>query len=192
MRLVLLAATAATALALGGVSTAGATPITLVGTDGPGFHIVLTKSGKPLKVAKPGSYSLTVSDKSSLHNFHIFGPGLNKVVTTIAPHANSTVAGMRSKMSCTAGILCENERPRSPLNALVRKSQYCAHIGLSSPSAAVARAISAWSAWGLIRMSIGLPIANTPMNTSSDMTKSTTMLCISRRIRKTVTARRLP
>ena len=92
MRLALLTATAAAALALGGVSTAGAAPIKLVGTDGPGFHIVLTKSGKPLKVAKPGSYSLTVSDKSSLHNFHIFGPGLNKVVTTIAFVGKKTVS----------------------------------------------------------------------------------------------------
>jgi plastocyanin len=92
MRLALLAATTATALALGGVSTAGAAPIKLVGTDGPGFHIVLTKGGKPLKVAKPDSYSLTVSDKSSLHNFHIFGPGLNKVVTTIAFVGKKTVS----------------------------------------------------------------------------------------------------
>ena len=101
----------------------------------------------------------------------------SRIDISIAQSASSTVAGMRSKMSCTAGMLCENERPRSPLNALVRKSQYCTHIGLSSPSAAVARAISAWSAWGLIRMSIGLPIANTPTNIRSDITSSATTLC---------------
>ena len=40
-----------------------------------------------------------------------------------------------------------------------RKLQYCAHSGLSRPSAAIARSRSIWSACGLIRMSIGLPIA---------------------------------
>ena len=78
---------------------------------------------------------------------------------TIAVSASSIVAGMRSRMSCTAGTLETNDLPRSPVKAPARKVQYCRHSGWSSPSAAVARAISAWSACGLIRMSTGLPMA---------------------------------
>ena len=61
----------------------------------------------------------------------------------VATTASSTVAGMRCKISCTAGMLEANDLPRSPLSAAVRKCQYCTHTGLSSPSAAVTRAISA-------------------------------------------------
>jgi plastocyanin len=32
---------------------------------------------------KPGSYTITVKDKSAEHNFHVSGPGVNKVVTTV-------------------------------------------------------------------------------------------------------------
>ena len=81
------------------------------------------------------------------------------IAMTIALSASSTVAGMRCRMSSTAGTFDVNERPSSPANALARKFQYCTGSGLSRPSAAVARAISAWSACGLMRMSTGLPIA---------------------------------
>jgi plastocyanin len=84
MKLGLLILTAAMALTLvvAGSAAAAATP--LAGTDGPGFTIVLMKGGKQVKTLKPGKYALAVNDKSASHNFHIFGPGLNKVVTTIA------------------------------------------------------------------------------------------------------------
>jgi Copper binding proteins, plastocyanin/azurin family len=49
---------------------AAATP--LAGTVGPGFTISMKKP------TKAGSYKLTVNDKSSIHNFHITGPGVNK------------------------------------------------------------------------------------------------------------------
>ena len=45
---------------------------------GPGFTITLTKAGKPVKTLKPGSYKITVADKSSSHNFHILGPGVKQ------------------------------------------------------------------------------------------------------------------
>ena len=60
-----------------------ATPPKLTGTVGPGFTITLTKAGKAVKTLKPGSYAITVKDKSSEHNFHIFGPGVKNVVTTV-------------------------------------------------------------------------------------------------------------
>jgi plastocyanin len=74
----------AASLALAAPALAGpaaATP--LAGTVGPGFTITLAKAGKNVKTLKPGSYVITVKDKSSKHNFHIFGPGVAKVVTSV-------------------------------------------------------------------------------------------------------------
>jgi plastocyanin len=73
--LVLIAALAAFVVAVG-TASAGATQ--LVGTDGPGFTITLTKGGKKVTSLKPGAYKLVVHDKSGIHNFHLTGPGLNK------------------------------------------------------------------------------------------------------------------
>ena len=101
---------------------------------------------------------------------------------SIAAIASSIVAGIRCRMSPSAGVACTNDRPRSPVTAPFRNTTYCSHSGLSRPSAAMARSRSIWSACGLIRMSIGLPIAYTPTNTSSDITKSTTTLCMLRRM----------
>jgi plastocyanin len=92
MRLALLTTTGITAIALAGAGTATAAPIALVGSAGPGFRITLTNGGKALKTVKPGAYTLTVRDKSAIHNFHIFGPGLNKVVTTIPFVGKKTVS----------------------------------------------------------------------------------------------------
>jgi plastocyanin len=50
----------------------------LVGTVGPGFTITLTQGGKKVKTLKPGTYKITVHDKGTIHNFHLFGPGVNK------------------------------------------------------------------------------------------------------------------
>jgi len=57
------------------VAGASATASTgkLVGTDGPGFTITLSS-----KSVKAGSYTITVKDKSNIHNFHLIGPGVNK------------------------------------------------------------------------------------------------------------------
>ena len=81
------------------------------------------------------------------------------IAISIAAIASSIVAGMRSRIRPSAGVLCTNDRPRSPCTAPFRNVRYCAHSGLLRPSAAIARSRSAWSAWGLIKISIGLPIA---------------------------------
>jgi plastocyanin len=67
----------AAALALPAAAPAVATKTILKGTVGPGFTISL-KTAKGLKVTtlKPGIYAITVADKSSIHNFHLRGPGL--------------------------------------------------------------------------------------------------------------------
>jgi plastocyanin len=49
----------------------------LVATDGPGFTITLTQGGKKVTALKAGTYTITVQDKSSIHDFHLTGPGVN-------------------------------------------------------------------------------------------------------------------
>jgi plastocyanin len=48
-----------------------ATPV-FKGTVGPGFTIKMAT-----KPTKPGTIKLVVSDKASIHNFHLVGPGVN-------------------------------------------------------------------------------------------------------------------
>jgi plastocyanin len=58
----------------------------VTGTVGPGFTISMAK-----KPTKAGKYSLVVSDKSSEHNFHLTGPGVN-VKTSVAKTGTKTFA----------------------------------------------------------------------------------------------------
>jgi plastocyanin len=53
----------------------------LVGEVGPGFSIEVTQGGKDVKTLKPGTYTIKVEDKATIHNFHLKGPGLNKSTT---------------------------------------------------------------------------------------------------------------
>ena len=78
MSLALAAALMAVSVA---VATASTTATKLVGTDGPGFTITLTKAGKKVKTLKAGKYTITNRDKSNIHNFHLKGPGLNKLTS---------------------------------------------------------------------------------------------------------------
>ncbi len=57
---------------------ASSSAVTLKGEVGPGFSIDVEKAGKDLKTIKAGMYKIKVEDKSSIHNFHLMGPGLNK------------------------------------------------------------------------------------------------------------------
>jgi plastocyanin len=50
----------------------------LTGEVGPGFTIEVTKGDKDVKTLKAGTYRIKVEDKSTIHNFHLMGPGLNK------------------------------------------------------------------------------------------------------------------
>jgi hypothetical protein len=71
----LLAAGVAAAVFL--VPAWGSTAV-LRGEVGPGFSIEVKKAGKDLKTTKAGTYRIKVEDKGSIHNFHLFGPGVNK------------------------------------------------------------------------------------------------------------------
>ena len=56
----------------------------LPGTVGPGFTISMKT-----KPTKAGKYTLVVSDKSRIHNFHLKGPGVN-VKTSVAAVGSKT------------------------------------------------------------------------------------------------------
>jgi plastocyanin len=71
-------------------STASAAT-TLTGTVGPGFTISLKKKGKTVKSLKAGTYKFRVSDKADIHNFHLRGPGVNKVITSVDFKGTKTV-----------------------------------------------------------------------------------------------------
>ncbi|MFN2628450.1 MAG: plastocyanin/azurin family copper-binding protein [Gaiellaceae bacterium] len=74
MKLVVLAVVAA---ALAAPSALASTP-TLNGTVGPGFTITLKQGTNKVRKLKAGTYLFKIADTSSIHNFHLTGPGLNK------------------------------------------------------------------------------------------------------------------
>ena len=69
----LILAAAALLVAPAQAKTAG-----LTGEVGPGFSIEVKKGNTDLRTIKAGTYKIKVEDKASIHNFHLFGPGLNK------------------------------------------------------------------------------------------------------------------
>jgi plastocyanin len=78
----------AAALALlPGANTAagqGENPV-LTGTVGPGFVITLTTAdGQPVTTLVEGTYTINVSDKAAVHDFHLFGPDVNQATTVPA------------------------------------------------------------------------------------------------------------
>jgi len=63
-------------LALVGIAPAATQVNTLIGTDGPGFTITMSK-----KTIPAGTYTITIRDRSAIHNFHLTGPGVNKITS---------------------------------------------------------------------------------------------------------------
>ena len=79
----LLGAIAAAALAATGSGSA-ATAKTVTGTVGPGFTIGLTKQGKKATKLKAGTpYRFVINDRADIHDFHLSGPGFNRVLTSV-------------------------------------------------------------------------------------------------------------
>jgi plastocyanin len=77
-------AAALVALAALAAQPAAAATNKLVATVGPGFTIKLrTSSGTAVRSLKPGTYTITVRDRSRSHNFHLTGPtnALNRSTT---------------------------------------------------------------------------------------------------------------
>jgi plastocyanin len=79
----LLAAVATAALAATGSSSA-VSPKTVNGTVGPGFTIGLTMQGKKVTKLKAGTaYRFVIADRAEIHDFHLSGPGFNRVLTSV-------------------------------------------------------------------------------------------------------------
>jgi hypothetical protein len=54
----------------------------LGGTAGPGFTITLkTAQGTLVKKLEAGTYRIRIRDLSPIHNFHLFGPGVNRLTS---------------------------------------------------------------------------------------------------------------
>jgi plastocyanin len=82
-RSLLLGVVAAAALTATGSGLA-ASAKTVNGTVGPGFTIGLTMQGKKVTKLKAGTaYRFVVNDRSSIHDFHLSGPGFNRILTGV-------------------------------------------------------------------------------------------------------------
>ena len=65
-------------------SGSAATARTVNGTVGPGFTIGLTMQGKTVTKLKARTpYRFVISDRADIHDFHLSGPGLNRVLTGV-------------------------------------------------------------------------------------------------------------
>jgi plastocyanin len=71
-------------LAVAAHAPAAPAPKTVQGTVGPGFTIKLTLGGKKVTKLKKGvRYRFLISDRASIHDFHLRGPGLDRVLTSV-------------------------------------------------------------------------------------------------------------
>ena len=77
-------AAAVCSLALAGTSSGAPAAKAVQGTVGPGFTINLTAGGKTLSKLKAGvAYRFVISDRSSIHDFHLTGPGVDRMLTSV-------------------------------------------------------------------------------------------------------------
>jgi hypothetical protein len=74
-------ATVALAFPVAEGAGARAGTVSLTGLVGPGFTISLKNRTKTVKTLAPATYTFLVYDKSSIHNFHLTGPGVNRKTT---------------------------------------------------------------------------------------------------------------
>ena len=65
-------------------SGAAAPPTTINGSVGPGFTIALKLNGKAVTKLKAGKpYRFVISDQANIHDFHLSGPGVDRVITAV-------------------------------------------------------------------------------------------------------------
>jgi plastocyanin len=89
---VLVTAAAALALAVAGSASAAPAAKTVTGTVGPGFTITMKLAGKQVKKLKAGvPYKLVVNDLSEAHNYHLTGPGYDRVLTSVPFTGKKTI-----------------------------------------------------------------------------------------------------
>ena len=78
-RLLLMTALAVAAISLPAAAT-GSPTATLTGVVGPAFTISLKNAdGTNVTHLDAGAYTVSVSDQSDFHNFHLFGPGVEQM-----------------------------------------------------------------------------------------------------------------
>lgn len=79
LRYLLVAAAAAGALFAGSTQAASHKVKKLFGQSGPGFTITLKRASfAPVHSLKRGTYTFVIQDRSTIHNFHLKGPGVDK------------------------------------------------------------------------------------------------------------------
>ena len=76
----------AAAAALAATAPTSAAPAqSLTGTVGPGFTITLTLGGKKVTKLKAHTpYRFVIRDRATIHDFHLRGPGIDRVLTSVA------------------------------------------------------------------------------------------------------------
>jgi plastocyanin len=76
---------AAAAAALAATAPTAAAPAqSVTGKVGPGFTIVLAKGGRKVTKLKAGTtYRFVISDRATIHDFHLRGPGTDRVFTSV-------------------------------------------------------------------------------------------------------------
>ena len=71
-------------LALASASPAAPSAKTVQGSVGPSFTINLSAGGRTVtKLKKDVPYRFVINDRSSIHDFHLTGPGLNRMLTSV-------------------------------------------------------------------------------------------------------------
>ena len=76
---------AGAALAASSIASAAPASQMVNGTVGPGFTITLTLGGKKVTKLKAHTpYRFVIRDRATIHDFHLRGPGINRVLTSVA------------------------------------------------------------------------------------------------------------
>ena len=81
------------ALAASALAASQATHPKLLGVVGKNdaFNITLTNKGKSVKTLKAGTYTFVISDRASIHNFVLEGPGVERDITMVPFTGTKTV-----------------------------------------------------------------------------------------------------
>jgi plastocyanin len=82
----------------------------LNGSVGPGFSISLKSGARRVGRLAAGTYRITVRDRSAFHNFHLFGPGVNK--RTAVGFRGTRTWTVRFRRGRTYRYVCDPHRTR--------------------------------------------------------------------------------
>src|SRR4026208_2519180 len=99
MKLICTLIASGAAALLATASASSMAPPRWVGRAGPGCPTPRKHKGKVFKTLKHGRYTFAISDKASIHNFQIEGPGVDRAITTVSFKGTKTVTIMLSKGS---------------------------------------------------------------------------------------------